>query len=114
MLHAIFASLAATYIYNDPRLTSDRLFGYSIEAGNLLAVSCGYFLWDIVMSIRYRHLYGMGFVWHAIFCFLVFIHGFGPFALWYGGVFLMFEWSTPFVYINWFLDKVCVFIVNML
>lgn len=50
--------------------------------------------------------FGFPFTIHALACFLVFLLGFGPFAMYYASVFLLFELSTPFLNLIWYSDKV--------
>ncbi|RUS22129.1 TLC domain-containing protein [Endogone sp. FLAS-F59071] len=105
MVHCITIVLGALPMLWDPDLLQDRVFGYSSWAGNVFSIACGYFLWDIFTSLRYWKEQGIGFVFHGICSFTVYILSFRPFLNYYGAVFLMFEMSTPFLNINWFLDK---------
>lgn len=43
---------------------------------------------------------------HALASFAVFLFGLGPFTFYYGAVFILFELSTPFLNVHWFMDKV--------
>ncbi|KAF9975036.1 hypothetical protein BGZ73_001443 [Actinomortierella ambigua] len=57
-------------------LLQDKVFGYDTYAGNVYAVACGYFLWDTIHSIRHFKDFGLGFVFHGICSFSVFIFSF--------------------------------------
>ncbi|KAG0280389.1 hypothetical protein BGZ95_010302 [Linnemannia exigua] len=104
-VHAIvIVTLAAPLLWNE-NLTQNKIFGYEYYAGQVYAVCCGYFLWDTIHSIRHVKDFGIGFVLHGICSFSVFIFSFRPFLQYFGGSCLMFELSTPFLNIHWFMDK---------
>ncbi|KAI1316741.1 hypothetical protein EDD11_009557 [Mortierella claussenii] len=103
--HAItIVLLSAPLLWNET-LLRNKIFGYDFYAGQVYAIACGYFLWDTLHSIRYMKEFGIGFVFHGFCSFSVFILSFRPFLQYYGSVFLMFELSTPFLNIHWFMDK---------
>ncbi|RUO96146.1 TLC domain-containing protein, partial [Jimgerdemannia flammicorona] len=105
MAHCIVIILGAVPMLWDPALSKDKVFGYSPWAGNVFAIACGYFLWDTCTSIKYIKQQGAGFVFHGVSSFSVYIFSYRPFLNYYGAPFLMFELSTPFLNINWFMDK---------
>ncbi|KAF9212234.1 hypothetical protein CPC16_001041 [Podila verticillata] len=104
-VHAITIVVLATPLLWNETLLQDRIFGYDFHAGQVYAVACGYFLWDTLHSVRHVKDFGIGFVFHGFCSFSVFIFSFRPFLQYYGSVFLMFELSTPFLNIHWFMDK---------
>ncbi|KAF9415757.1 hypothetical protein BGZ94_010404 [Podila epigama] len=105
-VHAVtIVLLSAPLLWNET-LLQDKIFGYDYNAGQVYAIACGYFLWDTLHSIRHVKDFGIGFVFHGFCSFSVFIFSFRPFLQYYGSVFLMFELSTPFLNIHWFMDKV--------
>ncbi|EDO15666.1 hypothetical protein Kpol_1008p2 [Vanderwaltozyma polyspora DSM 70294] len=67
------------------------------------AITIGYFVWDIIVCIRYYNLYGLQFLIHGIISFYVFCITLIPFSQPWIGKFLLFEASTPFVNINWYI-----------
>ncbi|KAF9120448.1 hypothetical protein BGW39_011373 [Mortierella sp. 14UC] len=104
-VHAlVIVTLAAPLLWNE-NLTQNKIFGYEYYAGQVYAVCCGYFLWDTIHSIRHIKDFGIGFVLHGICSFSVFIFSYRPFLQYYGSYCLMFELSTPFLNIHWFMDK---------
>ncbi|KAF9585883.1 hypothetical protein BGW38_000236 [Lunasporangiospora selenospora] len=104
-VHAVsIVCLSVPLLWNES-LLQDKIFGYDFHAGQVYAVACGYFLWDSIHSIRHFKDFGLGFVFHGLCSFGVFIFSFRPFLMYYGSVFLMFELSTPFLNIHWFMDK---------
>ncbi|RUS25770.1 DUF887-domain-containing protein [Jimgerdemannia flammicorona] len=105
MAHCIVIILGSVPMLWDPALSKDKVFGYSPWAGNVFAIACGYFLWDTCTSIKYIKQQGAGFVFHGVSSFSVYIFSYRPFLNYYGAPFLMFELSTPFLNINWFMDK---------
>ncbi|CAG8779002.1 13054_t:CDS:2, partial [Racocetra persica] len=101
-LTVIFLSFPLLY---QEELQKDKIFGYNAYAGNVYSIACGYFLWDALISLYYVKEFGFGFALHGICCFGVFIFAFRPFLNYYGSVFLMYEISTPFLNVHWFMDK---------
>lgn len=61
---------------NDPELVKDKLYGYSIFSGNVYAIACGYFFWDIWVCVYQIPKQGWGFTVHGVACFLVFLFSF--------------------------------------
>ncbi|KAF9967622.1 hypothetical protein BGZ70_008833 [Mortierella alpina] len=104
-VHAIAIVLLSTPLLWNETLMQNKIFGYDFYAGQVYAIACGYFLWDTIHSIRHMKEFGIGFVFHGFCSFSVFIFSFRPFLQYYGSVFLMFELSTPFLNIHWFMDK---------
>nr|CAG8472994.1 2534_t:CDS:2 [Entrophospora candida] len=105
MVHCCLVVYLSVPLLFDKELEKDKVFGYNIYAGNVYAFSCGYFLWDALISLYYVKDFGIGFVLHGACCFGVYLFAFRPFLNYYGPVFLMFEVSTPFLNIHWFMDK---------
>ncbi|KAH6583788.1 hypothetical protein BASA61_007847 [Batrachochytrium salamandrivorans] len=105
MIFSLAICTLAVPVFYTPELAADKLFGYSYYSGIVYSIACGYFLWDICVSVYYIEECGIGFVAHAVACFSVFILSFRPFLYYYGSVFLMFEISTVFLNIHWFCDK---------
>jgi hypothetical protein len=104
-VHATIATFLALQTLMDPVLQKDKLFGYSMTGERMLLFSCTYFLYDGLISLYYFSEFGVQFVAHGMICFTLYFLGLRPFLFYYGGVFLLFEISTPFLNINWFLDK---------
>ncbi|KAI0064435.1 DUF887-domain-containing protein [Artomyces pyxidatus] len=103
MAHALLIVPLAFRCLGSPQLDRDRAFGWDDSAGTLYAVTSGYFLWDTVDSLLVYE--GVGFVVHGAACFLIYISAFRPFLAYYGARFLLWELSTPFLNIHWFIDK---------
>ncbi|KAF9924864.1 hypothetical protein FBU30_005237 [Linnemannia zychae] len=104
-VHAVvIVMLAAPLLWNE-NLLQNKIFGYEHYAGQVYAICCGYFLWDTIHSIRHIKDFGIGFVLHGICSFSVYIFSFRPFLQYFGSACLMFELSTPFLNIHWFMDK---------
>ncbi|MCJ1377351.1 hypothetical protein MMC17_000446 [Xylographa soralifera] len=83
-----------------------RVWGYSGATGMVQAFATGYFLWDGLVSAADPGLFGWGALAHAGSALAVSLLGFRPFLNYYGLNFVLYELSTPFLNINWFLDKV--------
>jgi len=67
--------------------------------------AAGYFLWDCVVSVLHVDVMGVSSLVHAVCALGVTCIGFRPFANYYGLNFVLYELSTPFLNIHWFLDK---------
>lgn len=56
-----------------------RVYGYTGASGMIQGMAAGYFLWDLLVTIRYVHLFGYGMLAHAVSALVVFSFGFvGP------------------------------------
>jgi hypothetical protein len=56
-VHAVWATSVAIWILSSPvgeRLARDKVFAYDMTAGNIFAVSLGYFSWDTVRCLDTR------------------------------------------------------------
>ncbi|ORY21760.1 hypothetical protein BCR33DRAFT_729187 [Rhizoclosmatium globosum] len=68
MTNAILLPYLAYPLFYDPVLNADKLFGYTVQAGNVIAIILGYFIWDIYVSIESQD---PAFIIHGIFAFLL-------------------------------------------
>lgn len=84
-----------------------RIFATNDFSTLVMAISAGYFAYDTLECIlRYEHE-GPEFLMHGVFCFIVFASLVHIRCLhWFGAGFLMWEISTPFVHLRWFLYKI--------
>ncbi|KAJ1501855.1 hypothetical protein HMI56_002998 [Coelomomyces lativittatus] len=64
-----------------------------------------YFLWDTLFSWVYVKYFGIPFLFHGVAAFCVFFFAYKPFLMYFGAAFLVFEASTPFLNLHWYLDK---------
>lgn len=83
-------------------LARNRVYGYDDEAASIYGIALGYFIWDAVVSALYD---GPAFVAHGLVAMTAFIFVFHPIFMYDGLGFLLWEASTPFLNIHWFLDK---------
>ncbi|KAG5370370.1 Topoisomerase I damage affected protein 4 [Yarrowia sp. C11] len=95
----------AFFCFNDPILSANIITAYTPWTGFLGSLATGYFVWDLIICARYVNLFGVGFLLHAICALFVFVQGFRPYVMGMMGHFLMFEMSTPFVNMNWFVSR---------
>ncbi|KAI9021234.1 DUF887 family protein [Hyaloraphidium curvatum] len=100
-----YAVAASLMTVGDPRLGSDKLFGYSYEAGQVMGVALGYFLWDLFICTQHFRLFGPGFLVHAICCINIYLWIMRPFLMYFGVKVLLRVDQTPFVNNHWFMDK---------
>ncbi|KAL2069009.1 hypothetical protein VTL71DRAFT_15347 [Oculimacula yallundae] len=101
--------LALWTIYSDDERRNmnlaERIWGYTGAAALVQALATGYFLFDLVVMIRYLDVFGLGMLAHASSCLVTYTLGFRPIFNYYGCVFMLYELSTPFLNIHWFFDK---------
>ncbi|PWN24578.1 hypothetical protein BDZ90DRAFT_247354 [Jaminaea rosea] len=83
-------------------LAQNRTYGYTKEAGNVYAVTLGYFIWDLVVSALFD---GPAFIAHGAVAMMAFTFVYHPIFMYDGFGFLLWELSTPFLNIHWFMDK---------
>jgi len=99
-VHAVSVICIAFWILLDPEETRetelDRLYGFSDRANLLFAHSCGFFLWDIFVCLGASKI-DVGFLCHAIACFVCYLFGQYPYLHYWGVRFLLYELSTPFL-----------------
>ncbi|QUC15898.1 uncharacterized protein UV8b_00139 [Ustilaginoidea virens] len=83
----------------------ERVWGYTGATSMIQALAAGYFLWDLIVTGCNVDIFGPGTLAHAVAALLVFSLGFRPFVNYYGCIFILWELSTPFLNIHWFMDK---------
>ncbi|CAK7225060.1 hypothetical protein SBRCBS47491_005763 [Sporothrix bragantina] len=83
----------------------ERIYGYIGTPAMVSALACGYFLWDLVITLLNFDVFGPGLLAHAVSALAVFSFGFRPFLNYYGCNFILYELSTPFLNAHWFFDK---------
>ncbi|KAJ5763998.1 hypothetical protein N7533_002679 [Penicillium manginii] len=86
--------------------TGERVFGYTGACGLIQALAVGYFIYDLIVSVVHINMFGIGLLFHAVAALWVFSLGFRPFVNYYAPVFILYELSSPFLNIHWFLDKI--------
>jgi len=84
----------------------ERIYGYTGASGLAQAMATGYFLYDVIVSTVYVKMFGVGMFFHGLSAICVFTLGFRPFINYYTPTFILYELSSPFLNIHWFLDKV--------
>ena len=133
LLQSLFINFAALWVMwvDDERKQmgwEERVWGYSGAGGMIQGFAAGYFLWDLGICFRYRSVFGLGLLAHAIAALVVFSFGFvsyqlspsyfaianlslangvhqRPFVNFYGPTFILYELSSPFLNFHWFFDK---------
>jgi len=104
LIHALVAVVLASRCLSLKSLDQDRAFGTDPNASFLLAITIGYFIWDVFETIL--NFSEVGFVAHGVACLSIFLLATRPFVHYYVVRFLLWEVSTIFLNLNWFLDKV--------
>ncbi|EKV08349.1 TRAM/LAG1/CLN8 homology domain [Penicillium digitatum] len=111
LVQSVLINAAALWVmYSDEERSSmtsgERVFGYTGACGFIQALAVGYFLYDLIVSIVHVRMFGIGMLFHAISALWVFSLGFKPFLNFFAPTFILYELSSPFLNIHWFLDKV--------
>ncbi|MCJ1306462.1 hypothetical protein MMC25_000104 [Agyrium rufum] len=109
-IQACFINSAALYVIfaDEERWTMgwhERVWGYTGATGMVQGFAAGYFLWDLMISSTQLDVHGLGSLMHAASALTVSMMGFRPFVNYYGLNFILYELSTPFLNIHWFMDK---------
>ncbi|MES1913735.1 MAG: hypothetical protein MHM6MM_005897 [Cercozoa sp. M6MM] len=84
----------------------DHVHGSSTFACFYLAITCGYFYYDTVWtlrSFRANRMQDWLITMHHVMGALLYTYIFAPFLQYYGVVLLSWELSTPLMYLRWFL-----------
>lgn len=108
LLHAVIASAWSAYLWYDGSLgisAEARMWGYTKPLGHMLSFSLGYFMWDVCCCLWHIKIYGGGFLTHALLGLIGLATAFIPFMMYPASRFLLFEVSTIFINIHWFLEN---------
>ncbi|KAL4422016.1 hypothetical protein ABPG77_005446 [Micractinium sp. CCAP 211/92] len=91
----------------DPELVGGRRFtAVTATSQRMVEIGSGYFLYDIVLCLTKFEDNGFEFLLHAVVCCSVFCTATALGRMHYfGAAFLMWELSTPFMYIRWLMLK---------
>ncbi|KAH7889571.1 DUF887-domain-containing protein [Phlebopus sp. FC_14] len=103
LVHAVIVVVLSSLCLHAKSLDEDRAFGSHEDATFVTAVACGYFIWDAAEAVI--HFTDVGFVLHGFACLTIYVLATRPFVLYYSVRFLLWEVSTIFLDIHWFLDK---------
>ncbi|KAL9602435.1 MAG: hypothetical protein Q9219_001859 [cf. Caloplaca sp. 3 TL-2023] len=103
-------TLAFWVIYADKERSmmdwKERVWGYTGAGGMVQGFAAGYFAWDLLASVQDVDIHGWGALFHAASALAVSMMGFRPFVNYYGVNLILYELSTPFLNIHWWLDKI--------
>ncbi|KAF5380871.1 hypothetical protein D9615_004148 [Tricholomella constricta] len=100
----IIVPYAAWVLWHEsPARGADRAFGWDEQVGYVHAIACGYFLWDSLDAVI--NFTDLGFVVHGVACLAIYTMSYKPFVAYYGTRCLLWETSTFFLNIHWFMDK---------
>lgn len=107
-LHAIIVSAWSLYLWYDNSLADSvetRVLGYSKPFGQMFSFSVGYFMWDVLCCLWHIKFYGRGFLIHGLLGLVGLSACYRPFMMYPTSRFLLFETSTIFIDMHWFLEK---------
>ncbi|PSC67686.1 DUF887-domain-containing [Micractinium conductrix] len=98
--------LAFEALSNPALRTGRRFLSRTDTSQRMTEVGAGYFLYDVVLCLTKFDDNGLEFLIHAIVCCTVFCAACGAGVMHYfGACFLLWELSTPFMYIRWLMLK---------
>jgi len=83
-----------------------RIWGYTGAGGMINGLAAGYFVWDLAVTSVNIDVFGPGALAHAAAALFMYSLGFRPFLNYYASTFILWELSTPFLNVHWFMDKV--------
>ncbi|MEW5299597.1 MAG: hypothetical protein WDW36_002596 [Sanguina aurantia] len=105
-LHNAVQIPIALSVLASPVFIANPVYAITNLSTIMLTLSGGYFLHDLVFCIIRFELEGPFYTMHALFCCIAYTYGLqSGFLHYYGAAFLMWEASTPFVHIRWFMFK---------
>ena len=85
-------------------MTSYNIATYQNDYCSMItSLSAGYFIWDLIVCLKYFSVYGFQYLIHAIFALATSLIPLLPVCQVWIPKFLLYEASTPFVNINWFI-----------
>jgi hypothetical protein len=114
LIHALIITGLATYgFFFDDYLISNKIYGKNLTGYTVMIIACGYFAWDLFICIKYFKEFQLGFLLHAIGCFLTYFFSLDGLLIYYGHFYLLYEASTPFLNFHWFMDKLGVSNANL-
>jgi len=88
---------------NMPKIDDNKAFGWDPRLGGVQSVAFAYFVWDTVETTLGGSGYDM--ILHGATCSFIYGLGYRPWCAYYGPRALLWETSTIFLNIHWFLDK---------
>ncbi len=106
LINCVFVVPLAWYLLaTDHQLASDRFFSQSRGGNVLVALAAGFFVFDLTHSVF--DFQGVPFFLHAVLCSAVYCLALLlPFCQYYGCVFLLFELSTVWLNVMWYVKFV--------
>lgn len=119
-VHNTLQTPLAFMVLANPAFQKNGIYEVDNISSWVTLISAGFFLYDVVMcTLRYK-LEGPFYLLHACCCFWVYAYAYHVGYLhYYGAAFLMWELSTPFVHLRWFLyimglDHTQLYLINAL
>lgn len=105
-MHLAVQLPVAMSVLRDPHMGLSKLYARTVTSQAMLLLSGGYFLHDLYSCVTRFRDWGSAYLLHSLVCCTLYSYGaLTGFLHYYGAVFLLWEASTPFVYIRWFLHK---------
>lgn len=90
----------------DPHCYNDRITGTTPLSRTTMLISAGFFGHDLIMCLKRFASEGPLYTFHAAVCHAAYTFAIHTgFLHYHGAAFLMWELSTPFVHLRWFMHK---------
>mmetsp|Transcript_3200 Transcript_3200/g.9268 ORF Transcript_3200/g.9268 Transcript_3200/m.9268 type:complete len:276 (+) Transcript_3200:205-1032(+) len=106
LFHLIVQLPVALAVLRDPHMQFSKLYSRSMLSQFMLLFSGGYFLHDLYSCLTRFSEWGAAYLIHSLVCCTLYSYAtVTGFLHYFGAVFLLWESSTPFVYVRWFLHK---------
>ena len=97
---------SAISVLLDPLMTQNMLYGISDASRRCIVVASAYFIYDLYICATRYSQNGLPFLVHGLLCCLAYAYPLLSGNMHYlGANFLMWEVSTPFLYLRWYLIK---------
>ncbi|KAK9804464.1 hypothetical protein WJX73_004397 [Symbiochloris irregularis] len=101
-LHVMVQVPLAIIVMLSPEMRKNRIYSTSAYSSLMTSISAGYFLFDAFICMV--HFEGLPYLLHGVFCFCAYTYAAtSGFLHYYAAMFLMWEVSTPCVYVRWLL-----------
>ncbi|WPT13247.1 TLC domain-containing protein [Picochlorum sp. SENEW3] len=97
---------SAISVLLDPMMRNDMLYAISDASRQCIVVASAYFIYDLYICVTRYSQNGFPFLVHGVLCCLAYAYPLLSGNMHYlGANFLMWEVSTPFLYLRWYLIK---------
>eukprot|EP01130_Rhizamoeba_saxonica_P015971 TRINITY_DN7293_c0_g1_i1.p1 TRINITY_DN7293_c0_g1~~TRINITY_DN7293_c0_g1_i1.p1 ORF type:complete len:267 (+),score=27.20 TRINITY_DN7293_c0_g1_i1:23-802(+) len=98
LVHAIINTIGSVYVFLiEAELVYDDIYKTTEASWLISTIACGYFSFDLVLSIIHFNTFGWQFLLHAVYCGITYFVACAPAFHYFTTFFLLFESSTIFL-----------------